>query len=757
MIRAKTDDPSPVILASTSSIPHVIRQRLEKIGLADARFLFAAEADLNRVADIMPVWLLAGEDFVVSVPADSHEPVAGPFQYKDIRSFDLKSTVGSTSLRANVDGISVELARFTNEFRERFQRVLSQLSNLKQKKPFEPEALLRHDPNLCPQCGLVLPTPASRCPKCFKQHAIFHKLLLLLKPYSFWVGILLVLMITGIILDLTPPYLIRILINDVLGARTHLNWLVYLVAALAVAALCRAGLNILISILASYVGTRLTYNVRNDLFDKLSQMSVEYYDKARVGNLMSRVVNDVQVLHSFVTQITSGFVLNIFLVIGIGTMLFYLDYKTGVNLAFWVLLPIPAVFAGTVFFWKKIYPLYYRFRDSNSKITSMLNGVLNGIRLVKAFGQERRETARFEKSARYMRDSLFAVDIRSGMFYPVIGWIFGLGGLIVWYVGGQYVIAGKGGIRTGDLIAYISYIAMFYAPLSNLAIFSNWLTQFMTSSQRIFEILDMEPTIADKEDAVQLDGSLRGNVVFENVTFGYDPYNPVINNVSMSIKEGQTIGIVGKSGHGKTTLVNLLCRFYDIQKGRILIDGHDIRDLRRTDIRNNVGLVLQEPFLFLASVAANIAYGRPDASARDIINAARAANAHDFIMRLPSGYDTRLGERGAGLSGGEKQRIGIARAILCNPKILILDEATSSVYTESEQQIQRSIEALCKGRTAIIIAHRLNTLKNADKIFVIELGRIAEEGSHKELMEKKGIYYNLVKIQSELASISEKE
>jgi ATP-binding cassette subfamily B protein len=225
----------------------------------------------------------------------------------------------------------------------------------------------------------------------------------------------------------------------------------------------------------------------------------------------------------------------------------------------------------------------------------------------------------------------------------------------------------------------------------------------------------------------------------------------------MSISPGQTIGIVGKSGHGKTTLVNLVCRFYDIQKGRILIDDHDIRDLRRTDIRNNVGLVLQEPFLFRASVSANIAYGRPDASTSDIINAAKAANAHDFIMRLPSGYDTRLGERGAGLSGGEKQRLGIARAILCNPSILILDEATSSVDTESEQQIQRSIGMLCKGRTAIIIAHRLNTLKNADKIFVVEFGRIAEEGSHKELMEKKGTYYNLVRIQSELASISENQ
>ena len=230
---------------------------------------------------------------------------------------------------------------------------------------------------------------------------------------------------------------------------------------------------------------------------------------------------------------------------------------------------------------------------------------------------------------------------------------------------------------------------------------------------------------------------------------------PVIKNVNLEVKAGQTIGVVGRSGHGKTTLINLLCRFYDIQKGGITIDGYDIRDLKRTDIRKNVGLVLQEPFLFRASVAQNIAYGNPGASTPDIINAAKAANAHDFIMKLPSGYDTRLGERGAGLSGGERQRISIARAILCDPSILILDEATSSVDTESEQKIQQSIRILCKDRTAIIIAHRLNTLKDADRIFVIESGKVAEDGTHNELMEKKGIYHNLVRIQSELASIKE--
>ena len=322
--------------------------------------------------------------------------------------------------------------------------------------------------------------------------------------------------------------------------------------------------------------------------------------------------------------------------------------------------------------------------------------------------------------------------------------------MIIWFVGGRDVLSGV--ITLGTLMAFLGYIGMFYAPLGSLAMFSNWVTQFATASQRIFEILDMPSETLDAPDAIDCP-DIRGDIEFKDIWFGYDPYNPILKGISLKIQAGEKIGIVGRSGSGKTTLINLLCRFYDVQRGRILIDGEDIRHFKQTQLLQHLSLVLQEPFLFRGSVRENIAYGRPEATFEEILNASKAANCHDFIMKLSEGYDTPLGERGAGLSGGEKQRISIARALLCNPRILILDEATSSVDTESEQEIQRALEVIGRGRTLISIAHRLSTLKTADRIYVIDRGQLVESGNHAELMGKQGTYYRLVQIQSTLASL----
>jgi len=293
---------------------------------------------------------------------------------------------------------------------------------------------------------------------------------------------------------------------------------------------------------------------------------------------------------------------------------------------------------------------------------------------------------------------------------------------------------------------------MFYGPVSALSMFSNWVTGFISSAQRVFEVLDASVQVPEPATPVRLSHP-RGEIEFRNVSFGYDPYSPVLKNVSFRIPAGQFVGVVGKSGSGKTTLVNLICRFYDPQEGRVLLDGQDGRELSQADLHRHVALVLQEPFLFRATIRENIAYGRPDALPLAIMDAARAANAHDFIAARPAAYDTRLGEQGAGLSGGERQRVSIARALLCDPRILILDEATSSVDTESEQEIQRALASLCRGRTTLAIAHRLSTLKNADVIYVLDSGRIVESGAHEALMQQGGLYYKLVKIQTELTRL----
>jgi len=304
----------------------------------------------------------------------------------------------------------------------------------------------------------------------------------------------------------------------------------------------------------------------------------------------------------------------------------------------------------------------------------------------------------------------------------------------------------------GVLMAFFSYLGMFYGPIQELSQFSNWATGFVSAGQRIFEILDADVLLPEQEGAVSVP-HIKGAVEFRNVAFGYDPHNPVLKGVSFSIEPGQFVGIVGKSGSGKTTLVNLICRFYDPQQGQVFIDDVDVSSMSQADLHRQVALVLQEPFLFRATIRDNIAYGRPDAGPHEVIEAARAANAHEFIARMPAAYDRKGGERGTGLSGGERQRVTIARALIRDPRILILDEATSSVDTESEQEIQRSLAVLGKGRTTVVIAHRLSTLKNADCIYVMDDGRIVERGSHEELLEAEGLYYKLVKIQTELTRL----
>jgi ATP-binding cassette subfamily B protein len=337
-----------------------------------------------------------------------------------------------------------------------------------------------------------------------------------------------------------------------------------------------------------------------------------------------------------------------------------------------------------------------------------------------------------------------------------MGFVFGLGGLIIWYAGGKLVLEnrldGTSGITLGTLMRFFSYVGMFYGPIQMLSQFSNWVTGFVSAGQRIFEIMDADVVLSEDPNPVRLP-EMKGKIEFRNVTFGYDPHTPVLKDVNFTIEPGQFIGIVGKSGSGKTTLVNLICRFYDVQQGQVLIDDVDVQDMSQDDLHRQVALVLQESFLFRASIRDNVAYGQPDSTPEQVIDAAKAANAHDFVARMPAAYDRKVGERGAGLSGGERQRVTIARALIRNPKVLILDEATSSVDTEAEQEIQKALAVLGRGRTSIIIAHRLSTLKNADVIFVMDEGQIVERGSHEELMARRGLYHKLVRIQTELTRL----
>ncbi len=565
-----------------------------------------------------------------------------------------------------------------------------------------------------------------------------------LRPY--WRGLtattIIILLQTS--LGLLPPLFQREIVDGVIAARQVerlLPLVLGLVGIYALTGLTEFG----DQYLRHTIGERILYDLRVRIYNHLQRLSLAFFERTSTGELMSRVSNDVSALEQFITHGTILTLVAAVRLAGAAVVLFVLEPR----LALMALLPVPLIALGLRWFNRRARPIYRRVRDRLGDVNARLQDDLAGMRVIQAFGQEDAELGRFSQvSGRYLAARVASIGTWS-TFFPTLGFLSALGGALVLGVGAGMVLRGE--LTLGTLVAFLSYIASFYEPIRRLTDIDNILQQAIAAAERIFELLDATPDIRDAPDAAALP-QVSGEIAFEDVHFSYGDGDEVLHDVDFHVAAGEVVALVGPSGAGKTSIANLLCRFYDPTHGRVRVDGRDLRQVQLASLRQHVSVVLQDTFLFNATVRENLTYGRPDAPEAAIEAAAKAAHAHEFIATLPQGYDTVVGERGVKLSGGQRQRLALARAILTDPRILILDEATSSVDAEAEYLIQQALEQVLRGRTALVIAHRLSTIRNADKIIALEGGRIREVGNHRDLLARNGLYSQLYQRQLELAA-----
>ncbi len=561
-----------------------------------------------------------------------------------------------------------------------------------------------------------------------------------LKPYWRRVAVLYLALSIGLGLQLYIPSLIGRAIDQGILARDE-AFIVRSALIIIGLALVQGLFAYLRSYLVIAVAERVGYDLRNQLYEQFQRLSFSFYDRSQTGQLMSRATDDINNIRGMLMMGMRALVIAVATLIAVTAILLWYDWQ----LALVALSTMPFLVWWSVRFGITIRPLFGQVQQQFGVMTSALQENIAGARVVRSFAQEARESARFESEL----EELFARNLRAAkrwsLSYPLMLLLSGLStGAVLWF-GGYRVLTGA--LSIGTLIAFNLYIWLMAEPVRWLGWVVNRIARAIASGDRIFEILDTKPAIVERPGAIEL-RPMRGEVRFDDVSFAYaGAGREALSNVSCTAQPGETIALLGPTGSGKSTIINLLPRFYDVTGGRILIDGHDVRDLTLKSLRDQIGAVLQESFLFSVSVRENIAYGRPDASFEEVVAAAQAARAHDFIMALPEGYDTKLGERGVNLSGGQKQRVAIARALLLDPRILILDDATSSVDSETEYLIQQALHELMQGRTSFVIAQRLSTVKEADQILVLRDARVVERGTHIELLQRAGFYREIYDLQ----------
>lgn len=749
-------------------LPEKTLRICEELELSGEKIEFVIVGDLNLLGNYNETALIFTQKYLIADDGETSEPKK--YLFSEMKEVTSKRMYGSATLSAVMnDGKRQIFFKYTYSLSALCDAVALFINNLNSGEDFIEqreimEAVFERTLSVCPKCGRKLLHPGAQCTKCRSKLKIIKHFSKYITPQIKELILCVLLSFTTTFMSLVPPAITGFIVDSVLSKGGSANAgffgklfpfenfepkviLLIMIALLLSSHILQYGIGIIRSYLLRIVGDKAVAALRNDIYEKAQLLPMRFYDKTSTGAVINRVASDTRTLQQFMLRITQEAVVHLFQLVGIVIIMLTLNPE----LTLLSLIPVIFIVIITRVFSKKIRPYYYRIWRRWSAVFANLADTIPCVKVVKSFSGEERASKRFkEKNNEWLN-----VNIKLGKlvtaFPQAIAFLVTCGSLIIWWIGGGRVIDGVEGYSAGLIVSFISYASMFYNPVTFFANLSDSFQSALASTEKILDILESEPE-AEVENPI-IPKSFKGKIEFSHVGFSFDRSKKVLDDISFTINPGEVVGIVGTTGSGKTTLINLLMRFYDGYSGEILVDGQNIKDFELSSYRERIGFVQQEPMMFSDTIFNNIAYGNPDATIEDVMNAADVANAHEFIARQPDAYDTVLGERGVGVSGGEKQRISIARAVLKSPSILIFDEATAAVDSETEHLIQEAIDRLISGKTTLMIAHRLSTLKKANRIIVVDNGKIIENGSPDELIAKKGKYYKLVQIQSMTADV----
>ena len=720
---------------------------LQKSGIDPERIELCARADRDRDQNPASVLLLATAQTLYLF--DSTKEILESYPLADLRFVRVEEQISTGRLIAkNTQGVFL-LTAFTNFCKESMLLFARYIDFLLRQEPIRVDEKDLPEAMRCPKCGNRYPDPDRRiCPHCMKKGTSFRRFSVFLFRYRLDLVLTLLSLVGLTATSILAPYLSSgFFFDQVIETTGKFYGEILLVLGMLIATkLLQTGATMLNNWITSKVAANMVFDLKKTIFSAIERLSLGFFTARQTGGLMTQVNEDSNRIYEFFCDTVPRFILNAVQVAVLTVLMFILQPVLALMA---LVLIVPTFFVIRNFLFRNVKTLHARTFSNSKSLNGFLADVLSGVRVVKAFSGEKSEMARFSVRNRALAQSDRKLGVFNSSVWTLVGLVPLAGTMLIWGFGGWMVMSGSGGMTYGKLLTFIAYMGMIYAPLNFFSDMMNRTADCSNALQRLFEIMDAQPEVREVPDPVEL-GEHIGKIEFDHVCFSYQKGRRVIDDVSFSLPEGSTLGIVGHTGAGKSTIANLLMRLYDTDSGEIRIGGKPVRELSFRSLYQNIAIVSQETYLFMGTILENIRYAKPDADFAEVVEAAKCAGAHEFIMRLPDGYHTRIGSGFQELSGGERQRVSIARAVLKNPKILILDEATAAMDTATERKIQQALSELVRGKTTIMIAHRLSTLRDADRLIVIERGRVAEEGTHAELLAKEnGVYQKLFTLQEE--------